>query len=273
MGCKAPTITVGGVTMSTSDFENAKDLIDNVSSDGGDPTLDEYTENIAGGNNSTGTTGIQLPSDPAEKLPVQTSLPTPSPIPADGSNDVAPPGGNGTQVVGIAWTPGDYDAQLSPNFRVRAFTVNAYFPNELTDYDATYTAQIRFNNLRGLAVNVAEPLLAKFGKFRINSGIRNKTSTPTGISQHITGQACDIQFEGWSYDRYWDNAAWIKDNIQYDQFIYEHSDKTGLVWYHLSFNNAGNRSPDHKAPSGKLDKVLTMYRNHYDQGLKRYNPT
>jgi zinc D-Ala-D-Ala carboxypeptidase len=263
MACNAPTITVGGVTLSTSDFENAKELIDKVSGDGGDPTLDEYTENIANGNNTKQTSGIQLPSDPAGQPPVQTTLPTPSPIAAETVNTAPPPGGNGSGVFPSIWG-GDYDALLSPNFKVRAFTINAVFPNELIDYNSTYTKDVRYNNLRALAKNVAEPLLVKFGTFNINSGIRNKTSTPTGLSQHITGQGVDIQFPGWSYSRYWDNAAWVKDNIMYDQFIFEHSDKTGLAWYHLSFNASGNRAATDRT------KVMTMYRNHYDQGLRRY---
>ena len=260
MSCNAPVITVGGVTMSTSDFENAAELIRTVSGDGGDPTLDEYTENIAGGNNTSGTTGVQMPATGLP--PMQTTPPTPSPVPATITDNTTPPGGNGVQVVPGAWN-GNYDTLLSPNFKVRDFTINALFPNQLIDYGA-FTKDIRYTNLKGLAVNVAEKLLSKFGKFNINSGLRNKTSTPTGISQHITGQAMDIQFTGWNYNRYWENASWVRDNIPYDQFIYEHSDKTGLVWYHLSFNLSGNR------PASDSRKVLTMYRNHYDPGLRNY---
>lgn len=262
--CAAPTITVGGVTLSTSDFENATEILSTVSSDQGDPTLDEYTENIANGNNNKSSTGIQLPTTSTGQPPVQTTLPTPSPIPANVSNDVAPISKSGSAVGCSLWDGSNYDIQLSPNFTLRKFTVNAIFPYPLTDY-LTYNAQTRFCNLQNLAVNIAEPLLAKFGAFTINSGIRNKTSTPSGVSQHITGQAMDVQFVGWSYDRYWENAAWVKDNIAYDQFIFEHSSSTGLAWFHLSFNKDGNR------PSSDRTKVMTMYRNHYDSGLKKYN--
>lgn len=260
MACTAPTITVGGITMSTSDFENISELVDTVSSDGGDPTLDEYTENIANGNNSARATGVQIPVTGLP--PIQTSLPTPSPIPASASNDTPPPGKTGVAVAPGSWA-GDYDAALSPNFKVRAFTIGAVFPNELIKY-GNYTIDNRFTALKGLAINVAEPVLAKFGKFNINSGLRNKTSTASGISQHITGQAMDIQFSGWTYSRYWENAAWIKDNIPYDQFIFEHSDKTGLAWYHLSYNISGGRAASDRT------KVMTMFRNHYDSGLKRH---
>jgi len=84
------------------------------------------------------------------------------------------------------------------------------------------------------------------------------------LSQHITGQAADIQFASWNYDTYWQNAPWIRDNLPYDQFIFEHSSHAGNVWFHLSFNSAGNRGP------GVPFKCCTMYRNNYDNGLKRY---
>lgn len=264
MACSAPTVIVANVEISTSDLENASTLIDIVSGDNGDPTLDEYTENIGNGNNGAGTTGIQLPSEPAGTPPAQTSLPTPSPIPADISIVTPAKGGNGQPVSPSIWT-GNYNDQLSTNFTVKDFTVGALFPNPLTDYNATYTAQVRFNNLRGLAINIAEPLRARYGPFRINSGIRNKTSTPPPrLSQHITGQAMDVQFAGWSYARYWENAQWVRDNLQFDQFIFEHSDKTGLAWFHLSFNLAGNRAITERT------KVMTMYRNHFDTGLHNH---
>ena len=259
MACSAPTISVDGVTLSTNDFENAQALLA-ISGDNGDPTADGYEESIAGGNNTANASGVQIPPS------TQTSLPTPSPIPGTASNTTAPPANPGTPVPGASWD-GKYDDQLSPHFKVRDFTINALFPNQLTNLEPTYpgyTPNVRFTNLMALAVNVAEAVYAKFGPFRINSGIRNANSVSSGVSQHVQGAAMDIQFAGWTYSTYWDNAAWVKDNIPYDQFIYEHSDKTGLVWYHLSFNNAGNRAPT--LPT----KVMTMYRNHYDPGLQRH---
>jgi len=258
MSCAAPTVVVGGVTLSTSDFVNAQELVTTVSGDGGDPTLDEYNENIANGNNTASRRGVQI----AETVPTQTSLPTEIPFSPEASNDTSTNSRQGSAVTPGLWS-GSYDQALSTNFKVRDFTINAVFPNQLIDY-LSYTKDVRFSNLQNLAVNVAEPLRAKFGNFRINSGLRNKSSTSSGVSQHILGQAIDVQFSGWTYARYWENAAWIKDNIPYDQFIFEHSDKTGLAWYHLSYNPAGNRAPSVRT------KVMTMYRNHYSPGLKRF---
>ena len=275
MACSAPQSLVGTVDgepfyLADNDFENAQALLA-VSGDQGDPTLDEYTENIAGGNNDKSSTGVQVSSVPGGGPPVQTSLPTGSPVSAAQSNDKPGPGGNGVAIPpGAIWDGSNYDVLVSPHFKLSAFTVKTAFPFPLIDYvDATHNIpkQTRFDNLRALAINCVEPLLAKFGPtLKINSGIRNKTSTPPpGLSQHIVGQACDIQFTGMVYANYWENAAWVKDNIPYDQFIFEHSDKTGLAWFHLSFNRAGNR------PTSDRTKVMTMYRNHYDPGLKRYN--
>lgn len=269
MPCTAPTITVGGVSISTSNFENAQDLISTVGSDQSDPTADEYEGYIANGNNTTGQSGIQ------QVLPTQTTLPTPSPIPANQSNDKPPPSLNGNPVSCTTWNGTDYDAVLSTNFVLRNLTVGysssstnmvrgCLYPNPLISI-LTYTAQDRFCNLQALAINVLEPLWAKFGPFRINSGIRNQNSVaPPRVSQHVTGQAADIQFPGWTYDTYWQNAQWVKDNIPYDQFIFEHSSKQATVWLHLSYNQSGGRS------NTDSTKVMTMYRGHYDSGLKKY---
>lgn len=274
MACSAPQILVGTVDgqpfyLPDSDFENAQTLLSTVSDDQGDPTLDEYTENIASGNNSKATTGVQIPSTPEGKPPVQTSPPPPIAEKAEQVIDKPAPGGNGAVPSSIVWDGENYDIQLSPNYKLSAFTVKCVFPYPLIDYvdsSNNIPKQTRFDNLRALAINCVEPLLAKFGPtLKINSGIRNKTSTPPpGLSQHISGQACDIQFTGMTYANYWENAQWVKDNIPFDQFIFEHSSSTGLAWFHLSYNTAGNR------PASVRTKVMTMYRNQYDAGLKRY---
>jgi zinc D-Ala-D-Ala carboxypeptidase len=257
MSCAAPIIIVGGVPISTNDFENAKELLE-VSGDNGDPTADAYDESIAGGNNNKNAAGVQFPASE------QTTAPPAINVPADQSVESKPATNNGSPVSCSVWS-GDYDYQLSPNFKVRDFTVNALFKNQLNDFQS-YTASVRCCNLQNLALNIAEPLRAKFGAFSINSGIRNQNSvTFPGVSQHVLGQAMDVQFAGWTYDRYWENAQWVKDNLPYDQFIFEHSDKTGLAWFHLSYNAAGNRA------SSERTKVMTMYRNKYDSGLKRYS--
>jgi hypothetical protein len=260
MSCTPPSVIIDGIEVSASDYVNATELL-TVSGDGGDPTYDEYEGNIANGNNNKGSFGIQFPNSE------QTTLPTSIPYTANESNITPGVLRNGSATVCPIWDGTSYNVYLSPNFTLANFTIGAYWKHQLSVlplYPAL-TQQIRFCNLMNLALNVAEPLRAKLGNLFITSGLRNTNSVkPPGISQHVSGQAMDVQFTGWSYQRYWDNAQWVKDNIAYDQFIFEHSSNTGSVWYHLSFNSVSNRV------ASDSTKVMTMYRNHYDSGLKRY---
>lgn len=254
MPCSAPTVTVGGVTLSTSAYENAKEIM-KVGNDMADPTADEYEDYIANGKNTRGTTGMQ----PSNDMPKQTAPPDPIDQAAKKQNDTPAPGKTGTTQNCPVWDGSDYDVQLSPNFKLRDFTINAFFPNQLIDFQS-YSKQTRFCNLLNLAVNICEPMRAKFGSFRINSALRNSNSTPTGLSQHCTGQAVDIQFPNWTYDSYWQNAQWIKENIPYDQFIFEHGNS---VWLHLSYNTSGGR------PVSNPNKVMTMWKGKMSPGLKK----
>ena len=261
MSCLPTTITIDNIEISTSDFENARELLETVSDDTGDPTSDGYDENIANGNNTSKRTGVQFPGDKQTSLPgIITEKPS-------ASSDKKPTYKPGVDVSCDVWN-NDYNYQLSPNFSVKDFSIGALWKNQITDFsDGSFiiTKSERVCNLKGLAQNVAEAMFAKFGPFRINSGIRNKNTSMSGLSQHVKGEAMDIQFIGWSYDRYWENAAWVRDNVPYDQFIFEHSSTSGLAWYHLSFKrNGGNRPADDRT------KVMTMYRNNYDSGLKRF---
>lgn len=273
MPCTPPTIVVANVTLSTNNFENAQPLISSIGSDLGDPTADEFEGYIANGSNDRNVTGIQ------QTLPKQTELPTPIPLPAKESIVTPPPVIVSGPLNCTIWDGIDYDVKMSANFVLRDFTIGQtsgnnsikgpMFPHQLTDYQETgyphYSMQTRFCNLQGLAQKVLEPLWLKFGPFRINSGIRNENSVKApAVSQHVTGEAADVVFTGWSYEVYWKNAQWIKDNIAYDQFIFEHSSKSPTVWLHLSYKQSGGRSV------GNPNKVMTMYRGHYDSGLKKY---
>lgn len=255
MSCTPPSQSVGGILISSSDFENARDLLAAVG-EIGDPTNDEYEENVATGNNAKGTTGVQFPP------PEQTSPPPEIKEKPDESDEKKPEDKQGKSVECEdnlpLETPVDYSLPLSGSFVLKDFTIGAVFPHELTDVTG-YDKKTRFCNLKALSTNVAEAMLAKFGKFRINSGLRN-TSSSKSVSQHYSGQAMDVQFPGWTYEQYWENAAWVRDNIPYDQFIFEHSASTGLAWYHLSYNRKGTQRR----------MVLTMYRDQYSPGLKKF---
>ncbi|NDC30848.1 MAG: DUF882 domain-containing protein [Bacteroidetes bacterium] len=100
-------------------------------------------------------------------------------------------------------------------------------------------------NLKALCENVLEKIRIHFGRpLSINSGYRgpalNKAIGGAKNSQHMTGQAADIEIAGM------DNKilfCWIKDNMEFDQLILEFY-KEGTPdsgWVHVSWNSQGNR--------------------------------
>jgi hypothetical protein len=96
-------------------------------------------------------------------------------------------------------------------------------------------------NLQILAQNCLEPIKKRYPNMFVSSGFRNTSKSST--SQHLVGQAADMQFSGTSKSEYYAIAQWIKDNCPYDQLILEYKDRgTGLPWIHISCKASGNRN-------------------------------
>lgn len=86
------------------------------------------------------------------------------------------------------------------------------------------------NNLAALALNIYEPIKAKYSNVTITNSFRHNDFK----SQHGTGQAMDLQFRGVGAHDYFDIAVWISKNIPYDQLLLEYlPGKT--VWIHISY--------------------------------------
>jgi zinc D-Ala-D-Ala carboxypeptidase len=96
-------------------------------------------------------------------------------------------------------------------------------------------------NLMYLATNVLDPVYDKVGgKMRISSGFRSRIPKgSSGGSQHNIGQAADIQFPDMGADQYYHVAQWIRDNLDYDQLIFETTSHS--MWVHVSYKPSGNR--------------------------------
>jgi len=162
-------------------------------------------------------------------------------------------------------TEADYSKNLSANFKLRDITI---VPN------ATYRirAQKGFKeseiacNLQALAENIFEPLKTKFGTFRINSGWRLGEVQ----GQHGTGEAADLSFKGGTDRKFLlEVVLWIKNNLKYDQLIYEVPEIGSgnqyfrSAWLHVSYKRKGkNRTLDTEA------KNLT-YRGHGETYYKQ----
>lgn len=98
-------------------------------------------------------------------------------------------------------------------------------------------------NLTALVANILDPLREAYGKpIVVSSGYRcaklNRAVGGVARSQHITGQAADIQSVSKSkadHKKLFELAQRLR--LPYDQLIDEYDYK----WVHISFNNRGNR--------------------------------
>jgi uncharacterized Zn-binding protein involved in type VI secretion len=157
-----------------------------------------------------------------EQAPATTNVP--AIIPSD-CNDIVAHQGK---------FPGDF--KLSTNFTLSQLTTNTLVSNYPLKSNAGLSEKEIVCNLRALCVNILEPMVTRYGlgNVVINSGFRYD-----GKSQHGKGQAVDISFRDVpSEPLRWARAIDIKDNFNYDQYIYE---AQRSVWFHVSYNASGNR--------------------------------
>lgn len=107
--------------------------------------------------------------------------------------------------------------------------------------DNTPNAQA-IKNLEALCKNILEPLRAHIGgPIKISSGYRcevlNSLIGGAKSSQHKFGQAVDIDVK----DKCAMAFHWIKDNLDYDQIIWEFGNDNQPDWIHISFSTKSNR--------------------------------
>ncbi|CAB4141706.1 Peptidase M15A, C-terminal [uncultured Caudovirales phage] len=121
-------------------------------------------------------------------------------------------------------------------------------------------------NFKLLAEKVFEPVRVHFGcPIHISSGYRsielNSAIKGSLTSQHCTGEAIDIDMDG-SPSGVTNKMIfdYIKDNLVFDQLIYEFGDSKNPDWVHVSYAaNGKNRKQVLKAvrANGK-----TIYQNY-----------
>jgi hypothetical protein len=100
-------------------------------------------------------------------------------------------------------------------------------------------------NFKKLAENVFEPIREHFGvPIHISSGYRSKElNAAIGgslTSQHCQGEAIDIDMDGTSIT----NAQifnFIKDNLNFDQMIWEFGSDSNPDWVHVSYESTGKQ--------------------------------
>tara|TARA_S200002703_G_scaffold3696_1_gene5221 strand:- start:7006 stop:7464 length:459 start_codon:yes stop_codon:yes gene_type:complete len=101
-------------------------------------------------------------------------------------------------------------------------------------------------NMYGVAVNIFEPLRKWVGgPIKINSFFRcedlNKAIGGSSRSQHCEGRAIDID-DTFGHKTNAEMFQYIKENLSFDQLIWEFGDDKNPNWVHVSYvSEDGNR--------------------------------
>jgi zinc D-Ala-D-Ala carboxypeptidase len=101
------------------------------------------------------------------------------------------------------------------------------------------------DNMKKLAINIFQPIRDHFkAPIHISSGYRslalNKAIKGVTSSQHCSGEAMDIDMDGTAIT----NAQifnWIKDNLVFDQLIWEFGTDKNPDWVHVSYESTGKQ--------------------------------
>jgi zinc D-Ala-D-Ala carboxypeptidase len=100
-------------------------------------------------------------------------------------------------------------------------------------------------NFKKLAEKIFQPIREHFGvPIHISSGYRSKElNTAIGgslTSQHCQGEAIDIDMDGTSITNK-QIFDFIKDNLDFDQMIWEFGTETNPDWVHVSYESTGKQ--------------------------------
>ena len=119
----------------------------------------------------------------------------------------------------------------------------------------------QLNNMQLIAEKVFEPLRKWVGgPIKINSFFRcpdlNKAIGGSGKSQHCHGQAIDLD-DTFGKATNAEMYHWIKENLDFDQMIWEFGDEDNPNWVHISY----------VSPEKNRNRCLKAYR---ENGKTKY---
>jgi len=104
--------------------------------------------------------------------------------------------------------------------------------------------QWEIDNLRAVAENIFQPVRDHFGvPIGVSSGYRckelNKAIGGSKYSQHMIGEALDIDADIYGKVTNAEIFNYIKDNLEWDQMIWEFGDDEEPNWVHVSYKETG----------------------------------
>jgi len=132
--------------------------------------------------------------------------------------------------------------QLSKNLSLAEMTISYEAKRRGITNNPT---QDHLANMKKLAENVFQPIREHFkSPIHISSGYRsltlNKAIKGAATSQHCSGEAIDIDMDGTSIT----NAqifSYVKDNLVFDQLIWEFGTDKNPDWVHVSYESNGKQ--------------------------------
>ena len=154
----------------------------------------------------------------------------------------------------------DYNMYISSKYKLSKLTLAPPVGQKINK--GKEEAEKIINNLRVLAVNCLDPLLAEYPKLRINMGYFE--SRPGTSSAHSLGEAVDIQVADASKGEYFEIAIWIRENLPHDSIILQYrTTGSGMPWIHLGCKESGNRSDMITQYNGKTTTELGQIAQYY----------
>lgn len=120
--------------------------------------------------------------------------------------------------------------------------------------------------LKAVAVNIFQRVRDHFGKpIMVTSGFRsvavNASIGGSGSSQHCKGEALDIDGDIYGKPTNREIFYYIKDNLEFDQLIWEYGDASNPAWVHASYKRPS-------LGSANRNQVLRCYRD--EKGNTKY---
>jgi hypothetical protein len=133
--------------------------------------------------------------------------------------------------------------KLSAHFDLAEFTRSESAKRE--GLDNTPPAE-HLENIKVLCEKVLEPIRLRFGPINISSGYRGKMLNHfiggSVSSDHCVGRAADIDMDDMgSGVTNTEIFNYIKDNLDYDQLIWEFGNKEKPDWVHVGYRGKENR--------------------------------
>lgn len=104
--------------------------------------------------------------------------------------------------------------------------------------------QWAINNLKAVAENIFQPIRDHFGvPIGVSSGFRgkdlNKAIGGSKYSQHMIGEALDLDADMYGKVTNSEIFNYVKNNLEWDQMIWEFGDEEEPNWVHISYKDDG----------------------------------